>query len=219
MKEAKILSFVNSKGGCSKSTSTILVAGCLAKEGKKVLVLDADNQGSVIDTYEIEKQDCTPLFEVEAITPNRIEAFIKRFKQDYDFIFIDVPRITSEGESKGNTFLLYACEFVFVPVIGSQLDVMSTLDFLEILKEVQKNLNQYNHSFTFSGFIARRNRRKDNDQAESLLNDSGLPMMKNSISDLKLFANVSTCNCILDSTEGKERFEDFYNEFKKIVYG
>ena len=54
-RKAKILSFVNHKGGCSKTTSAYTIASLLQKFGNKVLLVDLDPQGnstqSVLEPY------------------------------------------------------------------------------------------------------------------------------------------------------------------------
>ena len=43
---AKVISFLNFKGGVGKSTSTVNVAKVFHEMGYKVLVIDADSQGN-----------------------------------------------------------------------------------------------------------------------------------------------------------------------------
>lgn len=47
---AKKVAFINGKGGCGKTTSIFHVAGVLAHQGEKVLVIDLDKQRNTTDT-------------------------------------------------------------------------------------------------------------------------------------------------------------------------
>jgi chromosome partitioning protein len=58
---AKVLSFINQKGGVGKTTSAVNVSACLGAMGKRVLMIDLDPQGSASEGYgiDIENLDIT----------------------------------------------------------------------------------------------------------------------------------------------------------------
>jgi len=53
---AQVITFAHYKGGTGKTTSCINVAGHLAKQGKKVLVVDLDPQGNATSGLGIDKK-------------------------------------------------------------------------------------------------------------------------------------------------------------------
>lgn len=60
----KICSFFNVKGGVGKTTLTILTAMKLSKEGKKILIIDADTQANLTQfIYKVSHEDNT-LFQI-----------------------------------------------------------------------------------------------------------------------------------------------------------
>ncbi|NNE28224.1 MAG: ParA family protein [Saprospiraceae bacterium] len=216
-KDPKIISVANSKGGVGKSVVTLLLATSLAQEkGKKVLVIDCDSQASIQEMYEQEKElypDKTPLIEVEALSPRRVQTFMKRFGADYDVIFIDIPRMTDQKQDSATVMLLYNCDGLLIPVIGSEVDILSTQEFMAIAKEAEAFKQEMKEHLTVYGFINRRNQRKSNELAEQLLRKQGLKMFNHSIPDLKIFTTPSIFKSPLSVAEGQRRFKDFFDEF------
>lgn len=215
----KIISVANQKGGVGKSTITILLAAALAKQKKqKVLILDTDSQGSVTKWLETEETlyiDQEALVEVSYLQSQQVERYLKKHAKDYDLIFIDIPRMTSFQKDTATLMLLYMCDMVLVPVIGSQMDVISTQQFAEYMKEAKDFRKGLEFDFQYYGFINRDNRRKDNETAKTMVQKMGLPVLASNLKDLKLFTSPSLFESILDTAEGRRRFGPFFNEVCK----
>lgn len=216
----QVFSVANAKGGVGKSTVTMFLAAALAKQKKKkVLILDTDSQESITNWLAAEQrmyEDQTPLVEVVPISPQHVQMHLKKFGEDYDFVFIDIPRMTNSMSETANVQVLYYCDVILIPAIGSRLDVMSTSKFFKIVQDAATKKQELGFDFEVLGFLNRETNRRDNQEAkDALKNAFGIPMMESSLRELKLFTNPSLFESILDTKAGRERFEPFFQEFCK----
>lgn len=212
----RVLSVANSKGGVGKSTVTILLASALAKQlQKKVLILDTDSQASVWNWLESEKRifETTPLVKVEKIMPAHVRMFLDKFGEDYDIVFIDVPRMTHGLNESATLQMLYYCDSVLIPVVGARMDVASTAEFYNLVEDAKIEKEKMDFSYTVYGFLNRESNRKDHQEAKTMLTSHlTMEMLDTSLRDLKLFTTPSLFESILDSKEGRTRFESFFKE-------
>jgi len=218
MSETRIVSVANRKGGVGKTTLSILLATALAVDKKKkVLLLDCDNQKSAHDFHQTEARgyDTPPPYQIETLAPRFLFDYLKIHRNSYDIIFIDMPRMTDDSQDSAIVQLLTYCDVILIPVVAGQFDALSTNDFLKTIKEIDAFKSDKGIPFQFAGFINKKNRRKDNEKALVFMERMGLPMFKNTLSDIKLFTMPSTFESVLVNKEGKDRFGDFFKEFCK----
>lgn len=215
---ARIISVANRKGGVGKTTMTIILATALAVEKKKkVLLLDCDNQRSAFDYFSIQKQvygEEAP-YEIRTLHPKYIFDELRYNSEKYDIIFIDIPRMTDDSKDSSVIQVLTCCDTVLVPVVAGNLEALSTKDFIKTLKGIESFKKEREIPFNYIGFLNKKNRRKENDEAIDFMKSEGVKMMKNTLSDVKLFTTPSVYENIMDSKEGRDRFQPFFNEFIK----
>ncbi|MBV9226823.1 MAG: ParA family protein, partial [Acidobacteriaceae bacterium] len=125
---AKIVSLVNQKGGCGKTTISMHIAGALASRrgGKKVLVVDADPQGTATRwAASASDEDPFPASVVGLAAANtKVHREVRKFVNDYDFIIIDCP---PAADSPVPQSALLITDVALVPVIPSPPDLWAAI--------------------------------------------------------------------------------------------
>lgn len=126
-----IISVLNQKGGVGKTTLSVNIAAQLAAEGKRVMLLDADPQGSSLDWAAArEVESC---FTVVGLPKATLHKEISKFVQDYDHIIIDgPPRVTDLARSA-----IMAADIVLIPVQPSPYDVWAAQEVVSLVDEAR----------------------------------------------------------------------------------
>ena len=132
---AKIIAVVNQKGGAGKTTITMNLAGSLANRGHKVLVVDADPQGTATRWAASASEE--KLFPASVIglsaANTKVHQEVKKFIGDYDWIIIDCP---PAADSPIPQSALLIADLAIVPLIPSPLDMWAAVGIRKVIQNV-----------------------------------------------------------------------------------
>lgn len=137
---AKIITVCNQKGGSGKTTLSMQLAGSLARRGFKVLVVDADPQGTAT-RWAASADDDKP-FPASVVglsaASTKVHREVKKFVGDYQFIIIDCP---PAADSPVPQSALLVADLALVPVIPSPLDLWAAVGIKTVIQNAS-DLNE-----------------------------------------------------------------------------
>ena len=131
---ARIITIANQKGGAGKTTLAMSIAGALAMRSHKVLVVDADAQGTATQwagsAPEAKPFPATVISLAHA--KGKLHQMLKPLVADYDFIVIDCPPSVEEQASQSSLLVSDVC---LVPLQPTPADLWATVGIFELVNK------------------------------------------------------------------------------------
>jgi chromosome partitioning protein len=149
-----IISILNEKGGSSKTTTCLSIAGTLAARGFKVAAVDTDSkmnltawhrrtvgeedgaaykEGSLeLARQPVQNQGGLDLF--QAFNPHKIPEFLVDLEEKYEVVLVD----TAGAETLLNNNIIAMSNLVLIPAKDSGFDASNALKIVDMVKAAER---------------------------------------------------------------------------------
>ena len=205
----KVIGFLNQKGGVGKTTLAVHVADGLARRKKRVLLVDADPQGSALDWAASRRGE--PLFPVAGLPRKSIRKELPVLAEGFDFVVIDgPPRVYDVAQAA-----VLASDLVLIPVQPSPYDVWAAKEIVDLIHEATGYKPKLKSAFVINRKIA--NTALGRDVTEALA-EYPIPVLGAAISQRVAFAESAAQGLtVFEANQDKLASKEMKNLIDEIL--
>lgn len=214
MEDVRIISVCSQKGGSGKSAITAWLANSLQREGKRVLVLDADGQRTIakLRGREVARLG-EPQNACEVMATDDVASVLDERYEDFDVIFLDLPRMTGPDEA---VMALTFCDSILVPIRLGDSDVLSAFEFIKAARKMGDIRKAKGFDFAIYGVQNfRQPNLRENNEINRYAELLDITIFDNALPNRADFMRVGTVDCPSDYSSIADVYKSFYQEFKQ----
>lgn len=185
-----IICLASQKGGVGKTTIALHLAHAIALAKKRVLLADADPQGSAA-SWAAAREDKPP-FPVVGMAQSTLHRDLPEVAKDYDHAVIDSPpRVSALARSA-----ILASDLVLIPVQPSSYDIWAASETVQIVQDAQGFKPEIKAAFVINRRIANT---AIGDEVGAALADYPFPVFKSVIGQRVALAESAAGYTVLES--------------------
>jgi chromosome partitioning protein len=179
----KVVAVLNEKGGCGKTTIATNLARGLQLEGRDVMLVDSDVQGSARDWGAVDTETKKPA--VVGMDRPTLHKDIPKVAEGSDVVVID----GAARAEKMQTSAIKASDLVLIPVQPSAYDIWSSETLVELVRARQEVAGKPDAAFIVSRQIVGTNLAGE---AQEALESFDLPVLRGRTAQRVIYAEAAS---------------------------
>jgi chromosome partitioning protein len=175
-----IIGVLNQKGGVGKTTIAVNIAAFLGKTGRRVLLVDADPQGSALAWSSARAIE--PIFPVVGMPKPSLHRDLPALSSHYEVVIIDgAPRVNELARAA-----ILASDIVLIPIQPSPYDVWAAAETVKLIREARQYKEKLQALFVINRRIA--NTAIGRDVSTALKQFDDVPVLAASLTQRVIYA-------------------------------